>query len=166
MRLTPILEVDFLKVKPGVFIAQKDVIGGSATTIFDLRLKKPYEDDVLDTAVIQTIQHIIYDYIIHDELWGSKVISFLPCPSRTAFFLMVKGDLISEEILPLLERAFDYAAEFEGEIPRSKPSDCAYCLDLDLELEATRKVCTEYYNLLIAAKKINLNYPVKRVKKK
>ena len=166
MRMTPINDVNLLKIKRGIFIAQKDIIGGQATTIFDLRIKKPYEDDVMDTAVVQTIQHILTNFFAQDELWSDKIIFLSPCASRTAFFLMVKGDLISEEILPLIERAFDYASDFEGEIPRSKPNECAYCLDLDVALDETRQICTDYYNLLIEAKKVNLNYPVKKVKKK
>ncbi|MGI6213587.1 MAG: S-ribosylhomocysteine lyase [Christensenellales bacterium] len=166
MRISPIEDVDFLKLKPGLFVAQKEVIGCEAITVFDLRLKKPYDDEVLDTAVVQTIQHLLYDYVKKDALWGERIVFLAPCASRTAFFLIVKGDLISEEIQPLLERAFDYISDYKGPVPRSKPAECAYCLDLDLELEETRAICAEYYNLLISAKKVNLNYPVKKGKKK
>lgn len=166
MRISPIEEVDFLKLKAGLFVAQKEVIGCEAITIFDLRLRKPYDDEAINSGVVQTIQHLLYDYLKKDALWAERIIFLAPCASRTAFFLTVKGDLISEELLPLLERAFDYISDYEGEVPKSKPSECAYCLDLDLELEETRQICTEYYNLLISAKKANLNYPVKRAKKK
>ncbi len=166
MRMHPLADVDFLKLKPGLYIAQKEIIGGEAITIFDLRLKKPYDDEVMDSAVVQTIHHILYDFLSNDSLWGKRIIFLAPCPSRTAFFLTVKGDLVNEEIQPLLERAFDYISDFTGTIPKSKPSESAYCLDLDTELEETRQVSTEYYNLLISAKKANLNYPVKKARKK
>lgn len=166
MRMLPIADVDYLKLKPGLFIAQKEVIGGDAITVFDLRIKKPYDDEVMDSAVVQTIQHLLSDYLQKDTLWADRIIFLAPCASRTAFFLIVKGDLVNEEIQPLLERAFDYISDYEGIIPKSKPSESAYCLDLDTELEETRQVCTEYYNLLISAKKVNLNYPIKKAKKK
>jgi S-ribosylhomocysteine lyase len=76
---------------------------------------------------------------------------------RTGFYLVVAGDIDTDTILPLVERTFDYAAEFEGDIPWASPKECGFCLDMDLA--AAKIDAALYYNVLCDAKKENFNYP-------
>ena len=55
------------------------------------------------------------------------------------------------DIIPLLERAFDYASDFNGDIPGCT-TECGNCYDMDLP-EAINDAA-DYYNLLIALKNI------------
>jgi S-ribosylhomocysteine lyase len=80
---------------------------------------------------------------------------------RTGFYLIVAGDVDTATVLPLVERTFDYASDFTGDIPGATPKECGYCVDMDLE-EAKRDAAM-YYNLLIDAKKDNFNYPKPRI---
>lgn len=155
--------VDHLKLKSGLFVSRKDIIGSIVLTTFDLRLKRPYHDPVMDTASVHTLEHICATYLRNDPLWGDRVIYFGPMGCRTGFYLIMTGDLSSEEILPLIERTFDYASEYTGEIPGATPKECGYCVDMDLEL--AKVDAAMYYNVLIAAKKENLLYPIKRSRK-
>lgn len=163
MQTIPSFTVDHLKLKSGLFVSGKYEIGGSVLTTFDLRLKRPYHDPVMETGSIHALEHIIATYLRNDPLWGSRIVYFGPMGCRTGFYLIMTGDLSPEDILPLLERAFDYAAEFTGDIPGATPKECGYCVDMDLEL--AKADAALYYNILIDPKKENLNYPVKRVKK-
>lgn len=155
--------VDHLKLKCGVFVSAKYDIGGSLITTFDLRMKRPYHDPVMETGSVHALEHILATYLRSDSLWGDRIIYFGPMGCRTGFYLIVAGDLTSEDIIPLLERAYDFASDFSGEIPGATPKECGYCVDMDLEL--AKADAAMYYNVLIDPKKENLRYPVKRARK-
>lgn len=155
--------IDHLKLKSGLYIARKDEVSFETVTTFDLRLKTPYKEEVLDTGSMHALEHILYDYMVHDELWGDKIILLAPMGCRTGFYLVVNGNISIDEILPLIERAFDYAAEYEKEIPSALPADCGYCVDFDLE--QAKIDAALYYNVLIEAKKTNFTYPLKKERK-
>ena len=110
------------------------------------------------------MEHLLADYLRGDSLWGNKVLYVGPMGCRTGFYVMMSGDLVSKDILPLIERAFDYISDFDGEIPGANPKQCGNCLDMDLD--AARIDATMYYNVIIDPKKENLVYPVKRERKK
>ncbi|MCL2630961.1 MAG: S-ribosylhomocysteine lyase [Firmicutes bacterium] len=165
MNEIPSFTIDHLKIKRGVFVSAKYNLGGGALlTVFDLRLKQPYAEPVMETGAIHALEHILAVNLRSDSLWGSRIIYFGPMGCRTGFYLIMTGDLSSEDILPLLERAFDHASDYEGEIPGANPKQCGFCVDMDLDL--AKADATMYYNVIIDPKKENLNYPVKRAPKK
>jgi S-ribosylhomocysteine lyase len=53
---------------------------------------------------------------------------------RTGFYLIFAGDLKSEDIIPVLREAADFALSFTGEIPGATPRDCGNYLDNNLNL--------------------------------
>ncbi len=157
-------QIDHLKLKSGLFVSAKYDLCGPFLTTFDIRLKKPYAEEVMDTGSVHALEHILATYMRNDSLWGDRIIYFGPMGCRTGFYLILVGDLTSEDILPFIIRAFDYASEFEGEIPGATPKECGFCFDMDLE--KAKVDAALYYNVLIDAKKDNLRYPVKRARKK
>lgn len=159
----PSFEIDHLRLKPGLYVSRKDEVSYETVTTFDIRMKRPYHDDVMDTGSVHALEHICATFLRNDRLWGDKVLYFGPMGCRTGFYLVVIGNLGTDEILPLVERTFDYAAEFEGEIPGATPIECGYCVDMDLV--GAKNDAAIYYNLLIEAKKENFNYPKKRQRK-
>ncbi|MDD4316574.1 MAG: S-ribosylhomocysteine lyase [Clostridia bacterium] len=159
----PSFEIDHLRLKPGLYVSRKDEVSYETVTTFDIRMKRPYREDVMDTGAMHALEHICAAYMRNDELWGSKILYFGPMGCRTGFYLLVVGDIGTEEILPLIERTFDFASDYEGEIPGATPIECGYCVDMDLE--GAKAHAALYYNLLIDAKKENFNYPKKRQKK-
>lgn len=156
-------EINHIKMKAGLFLFSVDDVSYDAVTTFDLRLKRPYNEEVMDTGSIHALEHLCNDYLHNDALWGEKIILFAPNGSRTGFYLVVKGALTVEEIYPLVERTFDHISEFEGEVPGATPEECGFCIDIDLE--RAKIDAALYYNLLIEAKKENFTYPKKREKK-
>ena len=163
MRKLPGVHVDHTKMKCGIFVSEKYDLGGAILTVFDLRMKMPYRQDVMETGSIHALEHIIATYVRNDPLWGNRIIYFGPMGCRTGFYLIMAGDYTSEDVLPFVERAFDHASDFNGDIPFANPKECGYCVDMDLEL--AKADAALYYNVLIDAKKENLQYPAKRVKK-
>lgn len=156
-------KIDHLRLKAGLYVARKDIVGDAVITTFDVRMKRPYQEEVMSTGSIHAIEHIASTYMHNDELWGKRIIYFGPMGSRTGFYLIVAGDVDTDIILPLIERTFDHVSDFEGDIPGATPKECGYCVDMDPE-EAKRDA-TLYYNLLVTAKKENFNYPKPRKKK-
>ena len=156
-------QVDHLRLKSGLYVSRKDVVGDEVITTFDIRMKRPYQEDVMSTGSIHALEHICATYIRNDELWKDKIIYFGPMGCRTGFYLIVAGDVTTDAIRPLIERTFDYASDFEGEIPGATPKECGFCVDMDLA-EAKRDA-TLYYNVIIGGKKENFNYPKPRKKK-
>ena len=156
-------QVDHLRLKSGLYVSRKDVVGDEVITTFDIRMTRPYQEDVMSTGSIHALEHICATYIRNDELWKDKVIYFGPMGCRTGFYLIVAGDVTTDTIRPLIERTFDYASDFEGEIPGATPKECGFCVDMDLA-EAKRDA-TLYYNVIIDGKKENFNYPKPRKKK-
>lgn len=163
METIPSFKIDHLRLKAGLYVSRKDLLGDEMITTFDIRMKRPYREDVMSTGSVHALEHICATFMRNDELWGHRIIYFGPMGCRTGFYLIVAGDVDTETILPLIERTFDYVSDFEGEIPGATPSECGYCVDMDLE-EAKRDAAL-YYNIIIDAKKENFNYPKPRKKK-
>mgnify|MGYP001033808480 CR=1 FL=1 len=157
MNKIPSFEINHLKLKKGVYVSRKDVVGGEVITTFDLRMKRPYKDAPMTTGSMHVLEHIIATYLRNDKMWSHRIIYFGPMGCRTGFYLLIRGDYTSTDIIPLLERAYDYASDFNGDIPGCTTIECGNCYDMDLP-EAINDAA-DYYNLLIAPKKYNLEYP-------
>ena len=77
----------------------------------------------------------------------------------TGNYLIVKGDLSSSEILPLIIETFEFIKDFEGEIPGATPQDCGnYLLN---NLPMARWEADKYLReVLYIITSENLNYPL------
>lgn len=156
-------QVDHTKLKSGIFVSRYDDLPFSLTTTFDLRMKRPYLDEVMSTGSIHCIEHLGATFIRNDPLWGKKTVYFGPMGCRTGFYLIMAGALTVDDIIPLLERCFDYISEYVGEIIGATKKECGNFTDMDL---AEAKIdSAEYYNLLIDLKKVNKEYPLSKAKK-
>lgn len=160
MQKIPSFKIDHLRLKSGLYVSRRDLVGEEMITTFDLRLKKPYKETVMTTGSAHAIEHIGATYMRNDELWGNRIIYFGPMGCRTGFYLIVAGDISPETILPFVIRAFEHISDFEGKIPGATHAECGFCEDMDLS--AAKNDAIMYYNVLIEAKKSNLNYPKPR----
>ncbi len=158
-------QIDHKKLKPGLYVSRKDVVTErEVVTTFDVRLKRPNVEEPMTTASAHTIEHIAATYLRNDPLWGERIIYFGPMGCRTGFYLLMAGDLEVMDVLPLVERTFEFVADYEGEIPGSQEIECGNYRDHDLE--EARVDATDYYNVLVTAKKTNFTYPTKKEGKK
>ena len=122
--------VDHLKLKTGLYVSRKDKVGNETITTFDLRMTRPNFEPVMNTAEIHTLEHLGATFLRNDSEWKDKVIYFGPMGCRTGFYMVLAGDLTSEDVLDLTRRLFKFCTEFEGDVPGQAAKDCGNYLDM------------------------------------
>ena len=97
--------IDHIKLQPGLYVSRKDKVGAETVTTFDLRLTKPNDEPVMNTAEVHTIEHLAATYLRNEPVWKDKVLYFGPMGCRTGFYLLLTGDYTSKDagtgLLPL-----------------------------------------------------------------
>lgn len=126
--------VDHLKLKPGVYVSRKDIVGTSVVTTFDLRFTSPNDEPVMNTGEMHAIEHLAATYLRNEPVWKNSVIYFGPMGCRTGFYLLLSEDLTSESIISLLKECFKFIKDFSGDIPGASPKDCGNYLDMNLPM--------------------------------
>ena len=132
MDLIPSFQVDHTKIIPGIYESRVDVLGSEYATTFDIRMKLPNAEPAVHSNAMHTIEHIIATYLRNDEEWKDRIIYWGPMGCLTGCYLIVKGRPKPQELLPLMIRAFDYLAEYEGEIPGATAETCGNYILHDL----------------------------------
>ena len=126
--------IDHIRLQPGLYVSRKDKIGAETVTTFDLRLTKPNDEPVMNTAEVHTIEHLAATYLRNDPQWKDRVLYFGPMGCRTGFYLLLAGDLTSREVLPLVENCFRFVRDFRGDVPGASAKDCGNYLDMNLSM--------------------------------
>ena len=150
--------VNHIDLLPGIYVSRIDNIGNEVLTTYDLRFKRPNLAPVMNTAEILTIEHIAATFLRNHPIFADETIYFGPMGCRTGFYLILKGERTSKEILPLITELFQFVANFEGEVPGASARDCGNYLDMNLPMakyEAKRYV----ENILLNITDAHLNYP-------
>ncbi len=124
--------IDHIRLQPGVYVSRKDPVGDSIVTTFDLRITSPNDEPVMNTAEIHAMEHLAATFLRNHQQWKENVLYFGPMGCRTGFYLLMKGDLSSKEILPLVKACFCFIRDYEGEIPGASAKDCGNYLDMNL----------------------------------
>lgn len=150
--------VNHLDLLAGIYVSRKDRIGQETVTTFDLRFTRPNLEPVMDTSGIHTIEHLGATFLRNHKTWGDKTVYFGPMGCRTGFYLILAGDLISEDIVGLINEMIDFIINFEGEIPGYSPRDCGNYLDNNLSMAQyyARKYKKEVLDVLDDNR---MNYP-------
>lgn len=126
--------IDHIKLLPGLYVSRKDKIGTEMVTTFDIRITKPNDEPVMNTAEIHVIEHLGATYLRNDEKWKEKVLYFGPMGCRTGFYLLLAGDYMPRDVLDLLKGCFEFIANFSGDIPGASAKDCGNYLDMNLPM--------------------------------
>ena len=63
-------------------------------------------------------------FLRNDPEWSSRVVYFGPMGCRTGFYLVLFGKYESADVIDLVTRAFEFARDFEDEIPGAPPPEC------------------------------------------
>ncbi len=126
--------IDHLRLLPGVYVSRKDPAGDAVITTFDLRMTRPNNEPVMNTAEMHAIEHLGATFLRNHPVYGSKIIYFGPMGCRTGFYLLLCGDFESVDIVPLMVEMFEFIRDFEGEIPGAQPKDCGNYLDMNLPM--------------------------------
>ena len=126
--------IDHIRLQPGLYVSRKDAVGSETVTTFDLRLTSPNEEPVMNTAEVHTIEHLAATFLRNDPAWKNRVLYFGPMGCRTGFYLLLSGDLSSQDVLPLVTDCFRFIRDYRGEIPGASPRDCGNYLDMNLSM--------------------------------
>lgn len=149
--------IDHLRLRPGLYVSRKDRIGAETVTTFDLRITAPNIEPVMNTAEVHAMEHLGATYLRNDPAWKDRVVYFGPMGCRTGFYLLLSGDLASEDVLPLVADTFRFIRDFSGEIPGALAKDCGNYLDMNLPM--AQFYARRYVSVLETAAPETLRYP-------
>ena len=159
MKKIPSFTIDHLRLKRGIYVSRIDEVGGEAVTTFDVRMKEPNREPALGPSAIHTIEHLAATYLRNHAEWGSRIIYWGPMGCLTGNYLIVRGDVSSRDILPLVKEVFEFVGSYEGEVPGASARDCGNYLLMNLP-EARWEARKYLDEVLCSATEENLNYPV------
>ena len=103
MKKIPSFTIDHLRLLRGIYVSRKDPVGGEVVTTFDIRMKEPNREPVLEQGAIHTIEHLAATYLRNDPVWGDRIVYWGPMGCLTGNYLLMG---------------------YEGEVPGAAPSDC------------------------------------------
>ena len=149
--------VDHLNLLPGIYVSRKDTLASDVITTFDLRMTRPNFEPVMNTAEIHAIEHLGATYLRNHKEFGQKTIYFGPMGCRTGFYLLLKGDYESKDIVELIVELYKFIKDYEGEIPGQSPKDCGNYLDMNLGM--AKYLADKYLEVLLNIGEENLIYP-------
>ena len=149
--------VDHLRLLPGIYVSRNDTLASDVITTFDLRMTRPNFEPVMNTAEIHAIEHLGATYLRNHKEFGQKTIYFGPMGCRTGFYLLLKGDYESKDIVELMIELYKFIKDYEGEIPGQRPKDCGNYLDMNLGM--AKYLADKYLEVLLNISEKNLIYP-------
>lgn len=158
MKKIPSFTIDHIRLKRGIYVSRQDEAGGETITTFDVRMKEPNREPALSPSAIHTIEHLAATFLRNHPQWASRIIYWGPMGCLTGNYLIVKGDVSSAEVLPLVRETFEFVASFEGDVPGASARDCGNCLLMNLP-EARWEARKYLAEVLECATDENLNYP-------
>ncbi len=126
--------IDHIKLQPGLYVSRKDKVGEETVTTFDLRLTKPNDEPVMNTAEVHTMEHLAATYLRNDPQWKDRVLYFGPMGCRTGFYLLLAGDYESRDVVDLVLNCFWFIRDFRGAVPGASARDCGNYLDMSLPM--------------------------------
>ena len=126
--------IEHIKLQPGLYVSRKDKVGAETVTTFDIRLTKPNDEPVMNTAEVHTIEHLAATFLRNEPHWKEKVLYFGPMGCRTGFYLLLTGDYTAKEVVPLVLDCFRFIRDYRGEVPGAAAKDCGNYLDMNLSM--------------------------------
>lgn len=147
MELIQSFSVDHTRIVPGIFTSRVDTVGGGTVTTYDIRLKKPNREPVIDVAAMHSLEHIIATFLRNDPVWKDEVVYWGPMGCLTGFYLILKGSRAPREIYELLLSAFK-SVENANEVPGAAPVNCGHYLMHNLAM--AKYYATEFADYLEA----------------
>lgn len=142
--------VDHTKLEKGVYVSRID---GDITT-YDIRMRKPNVEEVMDNGAIHTIEHLFATYARNCE-YKDSVIYFGPMGCRTGCYFLTRN-LDNATVLEIIKNAFRFIADYEGEIPGVSAVECGNYRDHNLE--AAKNEAKEFIKILQPLTAENMQY--------
>lgn len=149
--------IDHLNLLPGLYVSRKDRVGDSVITTFDMRITAPNREPVVDMPALHTIEHLGATYLRNSEK-KDDIVYFGPMGCRTGCYILLSGDLSSEDAYDLVVSMCDFILSFEGPIPGAKPEECGNYSEQSLPM--AKYYIAKYKRELTGEKRFT--YPVSR----
>ena len=159
MEKIPSFTINQILLKRGIYVSRRDVTAsGDILTTFDVRMKEPNREPAVSQSALHTIEHLAATFLRNHPTWKNEIIYWGPMGCCTGNYLIVKGELSSRDILPLMIETFEFIRDFEGDIPGATPRDCGNYLlnNLPMAKWEAEKYLRE---VLTVATEENLVYP-------
>jgi S-ribosylhomocysteine lyase len=150
-------QVDHLRMKRGVFVSRRDRFGETVITTFDIRLKEPNREPVIDVPALHSIEHLGATFFRSHSAWGPRTVYFGPMGCRTGFYLLLESELGSSDILEALIEFCDWVLAYEGAVPGAAPAECGNWSEQNLAM--AKWELGRFVELLRDPKPENLEYP-------
>lgn len=158
MEKIPSFTIDHIRLKRGIFLSRQDNVGGEVVSTFDVRMKEPNREPVLSPSAIHTIEHLAATFLRNHPVWADRIIYWGPMGCLTGNYLIVKGDISSADVLPLVKETFAFVASYDGEVPGATARDCGNYLLMNLP-EAKWEANKYLTEVLDNISEENLSYP-------
>lgn len=150
--------VNHLCLLPGIYVSRRDVTpSGDVITTFDVRMTAPNREEALEPRALHAMEHLVATYVRNDAEWSSRIVYWGPMGCCTGNYLIVQGEVEPAEVLPLVRRAMEFVAGYEGEIPGATPRDCGNYSYMDLA--GARAAASRYVEVLNEAGAERMTYP-------
>ena len=159
MEKIPSFTIDHEKLLRGVYVSRRDfTASGDVLTTFDIRLTEPNRQEAVSPQALHTIEHLAATFLRNHPVFKDKVVYWGPMGCCTGCYLIMQGNLIPEEILPLIKETFKFISDFSDDIPGATPKDCGNYKFNDLP--EARKIAKQYLEeVLENINNVNLYYP-------
>lgn len=125
--------INHLKLESGLYVSRRDKKGDCVVTTFDMRLTAPNREPVVDVPALHTIEHLAATFL-RNSAQKDDVVYFGPMGCRTGCYIVMFGDLSSEDIFPLVIDMCDFIIGFEGDIPGASAIECGNYLEQNLNM--------------------------------
>ena len=143
--------VDHNKLQKGMYVSRID---GDVVT-YDIRMKKPNNNDFLSTGQMHTFEHLFATYARNTKFKDS-VVYVGPMGCRTGFYFLVRNTVSHQQALDIVKQTLEFVKSFEGEIPGSTKIECGNYLDHDLQ--GAKKVAVDMTEVLKDWNTEKMNY--------
>lgn len=134
MDLIPSFQINHEKLVPGIYVSRIDKMDENYITTFDIRMKLPNREPMMQGNAMHTIEHLAATYLRANEEWKDQIIYWGPMGCLTGCYFIMKGLREPKDILQLMIDTFEFCANFEGEIPGAQPKECGTYIYHDLAM--------------------------------
>lgn len=143
-------KINHLTLESGLYVSRRDKKDDTVVTTFDLRITAPNREPVIDMPALHTIEHLCATFLRNSPL-KENVVYFGPMGCRTGCYLVMFGDLKSQDVYDLVIDMCDFVLGFEDEIPGASPIECGNYSEQNLNMakyyiEKYKNALTEHKN--------------------
>lgn len=150
--------IDHNRLLPGVYVSRRDQTpSGDVITTFDIRMTAPNREPAMTPQALHAMEHIAATCLRNNPEWRSRVVYWGPMGCCTGNYLLLQGNLTSEDILPLVKETMESVATWNDEIPGASARDCGNYTFMDLE--GAKEAARRFLGILNDIDQTRLTYP-------